>query len=378
MSAFAAVATAGYRVNPGPRRPSLGKMRTSGAKKPVLIRRLKKGSVVASARSEASAEADSFYDVTPEYCGVPIKITGRPKRIVLIRHAESEGNVDETMYQRKPDHRIELTERGKKQARQAGLALKELLDPDEQVYVYVSPYTRTMQTLYELGQTLGPERVSGVREEPRMREQDFGNFQDHTMQELKKERHGFGRFFFRFPNGESASDVYDRVTSFRETLRNDMNFGRYTENCTVLIITHGLTLRVFLMRWYKWTCDMFDKLRNPGNAELVVMERGERGRYSMLSESQGEDFLLKMGFTEDMIEDQRWARTASMSDLNSSWATSKGTIFFDGFPDRLEASRRAVKRADETYFSTSETTRRKAMKEAKTKKAYDEDLRPHG
>ena len=117
------------------------------------------------------------------------------------------------------------------------MALKELLDPDEQVYVYVSPYMRTMQTLYELGQTLGPERVSGVREEPRMREQDFGNFQDHTMQELKKERHGFGRFFFRFPNGESASDVYDRVTSFRETLRNDMNFGRYTENCTCLLYT---------------------------------------------------------------------------------------------------------------------------------------------
>ena len=66
-----------------------------------------------------------------------------------------------------------------------------------------------------------------------------------------------------------------------------------------------------------------------------------------------------------------------MSDLNSSRpteATSKGTIFFESFPDRLEASRRAVKRADETYFSRSETTRRQAMKEAKTKKAYDEDL----
>ena len=114
----------------------------------------------------------------------------RPKRIVLIRHAESEGNVDETMYQRKPDHRIELTERGKEQARQAGLALKELLDPDEQVYVYVSPYMRTMQTLYELGQAVGVDRVLGVREEPRIREQDFGNFQDATMRELKRERLG--------------------------------------------------------------------------------------------------------------------------------------------------------------------------------------------
>jgi broad specificity phosphatase PhoE len=51
--------------------------------------------------------------------------------------------------------------------------------------------------------------------------------------------------------------VYDRVTSFRETLRNDINFGRFncdelgcrTDDCTVVIVTHGLTLRVFLMRW---------------------------------------------------------------------------------------------------------------------------------
>ena len=59
----------------------------------------------------------------------------RPKRIVLIRHAESEGNVDETMYMRKPDHRIELTEKGKRQAREAGEQLKNLLGPNETLYV---------------------------------------------------------------------------------------------------------------------------------------------------------------------------------------------------------------------------------------------------
>ena len=155
---------------------------------PKRVIRPRKSVVAMGTKDDTGAKADSFYDSTPEYCGLePVNITGRPKRIVLIRHAESEGNVDETMYQRKPDHRIELTEKGKKQARAAGVALKELLEPDEQVYVYVSPYVRTMQTLYELGQALGPERFSGVREEPRMREQDFGNFQDHTMAELKKE-----------------------------------------------------------------------------------------------------------------------------------------------------------------------------------------------
>ena len=293
----------------------------------------------------------------------------RPKRIILIRHAESEGNVDETMYTRKPDHRIELTDKGKAQAREAGKRLRDLLGPDETVYVYVSPYLRTMQTLYELGMAVGPDRVLGVREEPRIREQDFGNFQDATMRELKRERVGFGRFFYRFPNGESAADVYDRVTSFRETLRNDIDFGRFncdargcrTDDCTIVIVTHGLTLRVFLMRWYKWTTAMFSVLRNPGNAELAIMERGAGGRYTMLNAHQDEEHLKALGFTEEMIEDQRWAREAPVDDLNSRWVTSSGELFFDSFPDRLDSARRSVKNAD-AYFE-----RRKREEETKEK-----------
>ena len=281
----------------------------------------------------------------------------RPKRIVLIRHAESEGNVDETMYMRKPDHRIELTEKGKRQAREAGEQLKNLLGPNETLYVYVSPYLRTMQTLYELGQAVGVDRVLGVREEPRIREQDFGNFQDATMRELKRERLGFGRFFYRFPNGESAADVYDRVTSFRETLRNDIHFGRFncddrgcrTDDCTVVIVTHGLTLRVFLMRWYKWTTDQFTRLKNPGNAELVVMERGDGGRYTLLNATHSESYLRDRGFTEPMIADQKWAKEAPVDGLNSEWPTSKGDLFFEDFPERLDANRRSVKNAD-AYF----------------------------
>ena len=58
-----------------------------------------------------------------------------PKRIILVRHGESEGNVDETMYQRKSDHRLELTQRGCEQAREAGERLKDLIG-DEVGYFY--------------------------------------------------------------------------------------------------------------------------------------------------------------------------------------------------------------------------------------------------
>lgn len=40
-----------------------------------------------------------------------------------------------------------------------------------------------------------------------------GNFQDQEQMKIQKEaRKQYGRFFYRFPNGESAADVYDRIT----------------------------------------------------------------------------------------------------------------------------------------------------------------------
>lgn len=40
-----------------------------------------------------------------------------------------------------------------------------------------------------------------------------GNFQDRERMRVEKAvRLLYGRFFYRFPNGESAADVYDRIT----------------------------------------------------------------------------------------------------------------------------------------------------------------------
>lgn len=45
-------------------------------------------------------------------------------------------------------------------------------------------------------------------------------------QREKAERLRFGRFFYRFPNGESGADVYDRMTIFEDHLVRDINAGR--------------------------------------------------------------------------------------------------------------------------------------------------------
>ena len=212
-------------------------------------------------------------------------VTGRPRkaralRIILIRHGESEGNINEEAYVDTPDWQIALTEKGKAQSREAGKRLKEILGPDESVFFYVSPYKRTIQTLEEIQKMLNPKSIWGVRHEPRIAEQQFGNFQNvEAVQQAKVERKRFGRFFYRFPNGEAGLDVYNRVTSFTSTLFRDSQQlrgqGVNPERMNIVIITHGLSIRLFLMRWFQFTVDDFEKSYNPSNASLNIMERME-------------------------------------------------------------------------------------------------------
>lgn len=102
----------------------------------------------------------------------------RPRRIILVRHGQSEGNVDEGAYTRVADPNIALTEKGLNEAAKCGQMIKEMIEKDEaddwKVYFYVSPYRRARETLRNVGKAFGRSRIVGLREEPRLREQDFG------------------------------------------------------------------------------------------------------------------------------------------------------------------------------------------------------------
>ena len=119
--------------------------------------------------------------------------------------------------------------------------------------------------------------------------QQFGNFQNHDeMRKAKKDRGQFGRFYYRFPQGESGLDVYTRVsallmkwpvwlecmqrmsddgslvglfrprqhtqvTSFISTMFRDFADGHICRpDLNVIIITHGLTLRLVSQIKCQW------------------------------------------------------------------------------------------------------------------------------
>lgn len=160
-----------------------------------------------------------------------------PNRLIMIRHGQSMGNIDESIYAKCPDNQIHLTELGWEQAKETGKILRhQILNQTngcKKVHFIVSPYVRTMETFHGLvsawcdphdffDEEDEDKRLlkwynelanMGVtfNEDPRIREQDFGNYQDEEkMKHLKAERYKFGIFYYRFPNGESGCDVFDR------------------------------------------------------------------------------------------------------------------------------------------------------------------------
>jgi broad specificity phosphatase PhoE len=143
--------------------------------------------------------------------------------------------------------------------------------------------------------------------------EQFGNFQDvEQVKQAKIQRNSFGRFFYRFPNGESGLDVYNRVTSFMATLNRDMQMLKQNDidvrDLDVVIITHGLTLRLFLMRWFQFTVDDFEITKNPANAQPVIMERCENEAGAQWYELQ--DSSLQML----NLPRPRWNRLRAWSD----------------------------------------------------------------
>ncbi|KAK5175629.1 uncharacterized protein LTR77_000768 [Saxophila tyrrhenica] len=221
---------------------------------------------------------------------------GKPRLIILVRHAQSEGNTNRAIHQVVPDHRVKLTDEGHKQAEEAGRRLRHLLKPDDTLQIFTSPYRRTRETTEGLLKTLtstsedgGPSPFSRSKiklyEEPRLREQDFGNFQPCSaeMERMWKERADYGHFFYRIPNGESAADAYDRVSGFNESLWRQ--FGDKEFPSVLVLVTHGLMTRVFLMKWYHWSVEYFEDLRNVNHCEFVLMKMNQdSGKYILDSE----------------------------------------------------------------------------------------------
>lgn len=191
-------------------------------------------------------------------------------KIILIRHGESEANVDHSLYMTVPDHKINLTKKGYKQAKQVGKLISKILKK-KRVNAYISPYKRTLQTWKGISSKLKNKKI---REEfdPRLREQQFKIFKtDEDRLEKFSEQKAFSKFYYRFgKGGESGADVYSRISTFLNELRIDRRV--FNDNHDCVIVTHNLALSSILMKLLKLSTDEFDQMPEIENCAPIVLD----------------------------------------------------------------------------------------------------------
>ncbi len=151
--------------------------------------------------------------------------------ILFIRHGETLANTKNYYYGFTDSP---MTERGKEQARAAGLVVNKMkFHPDK---IYISERHRTRDTLELMGFKPNIATIDG-----RINEQNLGKLECMTYQEIEKkypdvfndwnkDYHGY-----RVPEGESHLDLFNRVVSFLEELiKNEKGYNR-----KILVVSHG-------------------------------------------------------------------------------------------------------------------------------------------
>jgi broad specificity phosphatase PhoE len=184
--------------------------------------------------------------------------------IKLVRHGQSLANTREVRARDVGDQNIALTPLGHQQARDAGARIGRAFIAGS--LVFSSPFLRTRQTLAGVlagaGISLGSIRVY---EDPRLREVEHG-YADVAPQRALQQIHG--AFFYRFHGGESPADCYDRTSGFLESLMRQAE----RKSCDrAVIVTHGLAIRCFVMRFFHLTVEQFESMMNPCNCDVVTI-----------------------------------------------------------------------------------------------------------
>lgn len=158
-------------------------------------------------------------------------------RLLLVRHGETTGNSAERFWGRTD---VALSETGLQQAER----LRERLAGEKIDAVYASDRVRAMKTAEIITTGRGP----AVTPCPELREIDFGLIEGLTFDEINRQYPEIAGAWFhpdislRFPDGESFTDLNNRVARFVPRL------AGHAQAETVLVVAHSGVLRLLFCK----------------------------------------------------------------------------------------------------------------------------------
>lgn len=177
-----------------------------------------------------------------------------PREFVLVRHAESLGNVADRVAHERAADRLEVDVRdadmklsplGEHQARALGRHVAQLPPQRRPTVAFSSPYARALGTARCALEPADLEVPLTVDE--RLRERELGIFDGMTPQGIRRthpeeaaRRRWLGKFYYRPPSGESWTDVVQRVRQFLLQLSSEP-----VADGTVWVFTHQAVILAF-------------------------------------------------------------------------------------------------------------------------------------
>jgi len=266
-------------------------------------------------------------DVFPKEVPFPNLTEHRaPLKILLVRHGESMGNVDPSIYKRMPDHIIPLTSSGKNMALVAGTKCREYIEQNISetglVKMWISPFLRTRETARNmLDPSTGLAKyITEITETPLLVEQDWGVKEGMGTSDIEQDLYitkvgtraqrmqkWGGSFYVRWPMGESCFDVCLRagqlipiileewrshgaqhpaegqgikgINSTNSVDASSNNDSQLIDKpfTTLIIVSHGVTLRAFQLMWCQYPPEYLDVCKNPPNCSISLLSSQSRG-----------------------------------------------------------------------------------------------------
>lgn len=211
-------------------------------------------------------------------------------RLIFVRHAEAEGNVNRIFHGWTDS---DITEKGHVQAKLAAERLKDLkID-----VLYSSSLKRTLKTA---------EYISRVKNLPiirtdKLKEINGGDWEDVSWSALQKkwpEAYDSWEnkpYAHQMPNGESMVEFQERLVKEINYIINN-NKGK-----NICIVTHGTAIRVLTCYFYHSSLEKINEINWVDNTSITVVDY-ENGSFKVIIEGDSSHLDQEM----KTLENQDW------------------------------------------------------------------------
>ena len=197
--------------------------------------------------------------------------------IFIIRHGESEGNVDRKVYQQQANRLIELSNLGYKQAKSVGVFLaKNYTIHKNNSIIITSSFKRAFQTAESINNNLKID----MKTDDRIVERNFGLFEGLSKKECLlrfpeealyffQQKELNNTFFTTALMGESPANVAIRFQLFWKDFENFIKSSPHLKN--VIIVAHGITNLIMQKELMNYSIDWFEKRKHSPNCAITKL-----------------------------------------------------------------------------------------------------------